>query len=185
MNTSIAVIIPVFNLEKYIEETLTSVINQTSSPDEIIVIDDGSSDNSWAKIKEMKKEIKYLKALKLSKNYGHQIALFAGIKEIYSICDFSISIDADRQHDIEKFDSLIDCYDTEHEIVIAVSDRYQDSIFKKITANLFYKFLNLISSIKTEPHHADYRLLSKKAMIEVIKYDNKKIKHWDNRIVLY
>ncbi len=180
----LSVLIPAYNEQDNLRNTISEVqkkidelisLSLISKDSFIAIIDDGSTDKTWSTLQELKHKFINLKALKLSKNCGHQIALFAGIREFSNLCDFSISIDADMQHDINKFEELIKFFKKNYDIVIAVSDRKTDSFFKKFTANIFYKLLNLISNIKTEPHHADYRLLSKKAMIEVIKYENKNI----------
>ncbi len=180
----LAVLIPSFNEEDNLKNTISIIqkkiddlikINLISKDSLIVIIDDGSTDDTWDTLKKLKKKFTNLKALKLSKNYGHQVALFAGIKEFKNSCDFSISIDADMQHDINKFKELVSFYKKKYDIVIGISDRRTDNFFKKFTASIFYKILNLISSSKIEPHHADFRLLSSKVMNEISKYENKNI----------
>ncbi len=180
----LAVLIPSYNESDNLNEIISEVNekineliknNKISKESSIIIIDDGSTDNSWQEIEKIKNKFDNLKAIQLSKNFGHQVALYAGIKEFYNNFDFSISVDADGQHDISKFNVLIDHYYSGNEIVIAVSDRKDDTLFKKITAKFYYKLLNLISSEKIEPNHADFRLISKKVMEEITKYENKNI----------
>lgn len=180
----LAVLIPSYNEESNLIKTLSVTQNKIDelvlknliSEDSFVAfIDDGSIDNTWLVIKDLKKKFPKLKALKLSRNCGHQIALFAGINEFKNACDFSISIDADMQHDINKFEDLINSFHKNFDIVIAISDRKLDSFFKKITAKIFYKFINFISVSRIEPHHADFRLLSQQAMYEISKYENKNI----------
>ncbi len=181
----LAVLIPGYNEEDSVNFTLNAIskkLNEMikkkmiSRNSFIAFIDDGSSDKTWEVINKFKKN-KYnnLKALKLSKNYGHQIALFAGIKEFHSQCDCSISVDADLQHDIGLFDKFIEFFKDDFEMVLAISDQKTESFFKIITANLFYKILNFISFSKIEPNHADFRLLSKKSMEEISKHESKSI----------
>ncbi len=181
----LAILIPGYNEQSTIDFTLDAISKKlqemikkkiVSRNSFIAFIDDGSDDHTWKYINKYKKNKKInLKALKLSRNYGHQIALFAGIKEYFNNCDCSISVDADLQHDIGLFEKFIEAYKAGNEMVLGVTDQKTETLFKKTTANLFYKILNIISFSKIEPNHADFRLLGKKSMKEISKYESKSI----------
>ncbi|WP_300717318.1 glycosyltransferase [uncultured Helicobacter sp.] len=102
--------------------------------------------------------------LKLSRNFGHQNALLAGLEYAAHKCDCAISIDCDLQQDENMFDEFIRKYQAGSDIVLGIrNDRHTDSLFKKQSANVFYDFMALMGT-KVVKNHADYRLLSAKAL---------------------
>ncbi|WP_394965721.1 glycosyltransferase [uncultured Helicobacter sp.] len=109
-------------------------------------------------------------ALKLSTNKGHQNALLAGLEYASTRCDCAISIDCDLQQDEQKLDEFIQKYKNGADIVMGIrNDRDTDTIFKKYTALGFYKLMNLMG-VKLTKNHADYRLLSQKALNALLNH---------------
>ncbi|WP_280523786.1 glycosyltransferase [Helicobacter equorum] len=109
-------------------------------------------------------------ALKLSTNKGHQNALLAGLEYASTRCDCAISIDCDLQQDEQKLDEFIQKYKNGADIVMGIrNDRNTDTIFKKYTALGFYKLMNLMG-VKLTKNHADYRLLSQKALNALLNH---------------
>lgn len=169
-------VIPCFNEEECLNETnkrlkekLDKLINEKtiSSKSKIVYIDDGSKDRTWEIIEKLgNKTI----GIKLSKNHGHQNALLAGLMYSKDYCDAAISMDADLQDDINAVDKFIKKFSDGTEIVYGVrSERKKDSPFKKHSALLFYKIMNKLGA-NTIFNHADYRLMSKRALEELSKY---------------
>jgi polyisoprenyl-phosphate glycosyltransferase len=132
----------------------------------VLLVDDGSTDETWSLIEEATRAHPgRVQGLKLSRNVGHQNALLAGLLTQIGKCDASISLDADLQDDISVIGKMISHFRLKHaEIVFAVrKERRSDSIFKRGTADLYYRVLNWLGA-EIIPHHADFRLMSDRAM---------------------
>ena len=131
MNKSIAIIIPVYNVEKYLVPCLESVIKQTIKPNEVLLIDDGSTDNSGIICDKYSKDYKYIKTIH-QKNKGLSEARNTGINNIHS--KYFILLDSDdtiEENTIEQFNNFIS--DTEQpEIVVGnVLSHWPNRIIKK------------------------------------------------------
>ena len=108
--------------------------------------------------------------MKLAGNVGHQFALTAGLITANDLCDVSVSIDADLQDDVNVIEDMIDQYHEGNDIVYGVrKERKTDTFFKRTTAQAFYKLM-AIMGVKTVYNHADFRLMSKRALAEFSHY---------------
>jgi glycosyltransferase involved in cell wall biosynthesis len=137
---------------------------QISSDSFICYVDDGSADSTWNIIEETQLHNPLFRGLKLSRNFGHQNALIAGLMQFKDDADGLISMDADLQDDINLVHEFIAKYKEGYEVIYGVrDDRSTDTSFKRGTAGFFYKFQNLMG-IEAVPNHADYRFLSSKAL---------------------
>ena len=116
----ISIIIPVYNAEKYISECLDSILSQSFTDFELLLIDDGSKDKTWEKIEEAHVNFKYVKGLKLAGNVGHQNALLAGLLYAKDFSDATVSIDADLQDDVNAIENMTDLWDSGCDIVYGV-----------------------------------------------------------------
>lgn len=173
------IVIPCYNEEAVLAETanrLTDKIERmikeklVSEKTRIMFVDDGSKDGTWSLIKKLHKENKYVDGLKLARNRGHQNALLAGLMTAKKYADIVISMDADLQDDIEVLDSFVKEYEQGAEIVYGVrSSRKKDSFFKRNTAQFFYRMMKRFG-VEIVYNHADYRLMSKRAVDELEKY---------------
>ena len=169
----LAVVVPCYNEEEVLPSTisiLSELLDQmiseqrVASDSYILFVDDGSSDRTWDIISENHAANKYVKGLKLAGNVGHQNALIAGLSEIKDRCDMAISIDSDLQDDEQAMKEMVDHFNKGCDIVYGVrSSRDSDSFLKRTTAQSFYK-LQKAFGIKSIYNHADYRLMSKKAL---------------------
>ena len=111
-----------------------------------------------------------MRAVKLAKNCGHQSALVAGLLTAREDADMTVSIDADLQDDTSVIREMVDEYHNGCEIVYGVrGSRKSDSFFKRTTAEGFYKLLAALG-VKTVFNHADFRLMSRKALNELAEY---------------
>ena len=139
------------------------------SPDSrIYFIDDGSPDGTWDYIAQLVSSDRKFRGIKLARNYGHQYALYAGLMNAEG--DALVSIDADLQDDIDAVDKMVERYLEGNEIVFGVrDDRVTDGKFKRWTATLHY-WVAARFGIKTIPNHADFRLMSRKAIAMLGKY---------------
>lgn len=136
----------------------------------IAFVDDGSRDSTWEIISDFCCQDKCYLGIKLSRNKGHQNALIAGMMYAKDKCDCVITLDADLQDDIDVIEDFIVAYNEGSQIVYGVrSDRSTDTVFKRNTAQTYYKLLKAIG-VETVNNHADYRLVSQQALNELDKY---------------
>jgi glycosyltransferase involved in cell wall biosynthesis len=173
-------IIPCYNEEEVLMETasrlkekLTQLVEagQVSPRSRIVFVNDGSRDHTWEIICNLHQKNFIFSGINLSKNRGHQNALLAGLMTVKDICDMAISMDADLQDDIDAVDEMVKKYHEGCEIVYGVrSKRDTDTFFKKFTAESFYKVMNLLGA-NTVYNHADYRLMSRKALKALSQYE--------------
>jgi len=169
----LGIVIPCYNEEEVLHETtkrLQSIFDEMISENKIskdsfvCYVDDGSKDNTWKLIEEFKNNSTTFKGIKLSRNFGHQNALTAGLMQLKDSADALISMDSDLQDDINIVKEFVQKYKEGYDVVYGVrEDRSQDTKFKRTTAEFFYKFQSFMG-IETINNHADYRLLSKKAL---------------------
>jgi len=169
----LGIVVPCYNEEEVLHETTKRLSDLFSrlidagkidSESFICYVDDGSKDKTWEMIEEITQRQSHFKGIKLSRNFGHQNALLAGLMQLKSSADALISMDADLQDDIELVWEFVAKYQEGYEIVYGVrEDRSSDSRFKRGTAESFYK-LQHIMGIETVHNHADYRLMSSRAL---------------------
>lgn len=128
---------------------------------EVIFVNDGSCDNSLEILKDIAMRDENVKIISLSKNYGHEAAMLAGID--HSSGDAVICMDADLQHPPSKIKEMLKKFQEGYEIINMVRVENKDAkLLKKITSKLFYRFLNKISPAKFEPNASDFFLISKR-----------------------
>ena len=166
MNKSIAIVIPSYNEATNID-VLTHALNETiqniNYTFKFIFVDDGSSDETVAVLKEKSKEHQHIFYLELSRNFGHQNALKAGIDLVKNDVDAIISMDGDMQHPPKIIPKLIQKWEEGFEVVYTIREEDNKLGFiKNKTSNLFYGLMNKLSDIKFEPGTADFRLIDKK-----------------------
>jgi polyisoprenyl-phosphate glycosyltransferase len=134
----------------------------------IYFVDDGSTDGTWATISGLVESDERFEGVKLTRNFGHQYAVYAGL--MHAKGDALISIDADLQDDINAIDEMVEKYLQGSEIVYGVrADRHSDKRFKRWTASLHY-WMSGRFGVHTIPNHADFRLLSRRAVSILSQY---------------
>lgn len=173
-------VIPCYNEEevlpitkKALKEKMESLISakKISADSKVMFVNDGSKDKTWELIEKYHKEDPLFVGVKLSRNKGHQNALLAGLMTAKKYADITISMDADLQDGINVIDKMIEEYNKGKEIVYGVrSSRKKDSWFKRTTAEGFYKMMHLMG-VEVVFNHADCRLMSKRALNELEKFD--------------
>lgn len=175
----VAVVIPCFNEEAALPITVKQLFgvidgmceNGLISRDSyLLCCNDGSTDRTWQVIQQLHSENKRVKGVSLAHNRGHQYALLAGLMAVRGHCDAAISIDADLQDDINAIPEMIKKYLQGYEIVYGVrASRATDSWFKRTTARAFYS-LQKKMGLDTIYDHADYRLMSNRALDALSEY---------------
>ena len=175
------VIIPCYNESPVIIEAAKEISKELEyikmaskiSDYEIIFIDDGSKDNTWDLIKKISGQ--HIHGIKLSRNVGHQNALWAGYEYSQNKCDMVISIDADLQQDTKTISTMVDRFLDGNDIVYGIrNDRSTDSYLKRKASSCFYKIMNFLGG-ETLPNHADFRLLSSRACKALIAYPERNV----------
>ena len=160
----ISIVVPSFNEEGNIEvmiDALDFELQKIGLDYEIIFVDDGSKDNSLSLLKKLSIINKNLFFIELSRNFGHQNALMAGLD--LATGDAIITMDGDMQHPPNLIPEMILKWQEGYDIVY--TRRLEDKnlpFFKKITSKYFYKLINYISEIDIEQGTADFRLMDKK-----------------------
>lgn len=133
-------------------------------------VNDGSKDDTWNIIQQLADQDEHYIGIAQSRNRGHQNAVLAGLMEAKDMCDITISIDCDGQDDINAMDEMVKAYLEGCEIVYGVRiQRDTDTFFKRFTAESFYKLLNSMGA-EVVYNHADYRLISSRALQELAKF---------------
>jgi polyisoprenyl-phosphate glycosyltransferase len=167
MKQKISIVVPIYNEEENLPllySTVTEIMEAYSDryTYELILVNDGSRDSSWSIISALAKNDPYIKALNFSRNFGHQMALTAGYD--HASGDAIISIDADLQDPPSLIVEMLKAWHDGSSIVYARRINRQDSFLKKITALLYYRFLDYVSDVKIPRNVGDYRLIDKKVL---------------------
>lgn len=187
MNTSLprlAIVIPCFNEQSVLPNTLEKLLaitqdligkNQITSDSFLYCVDDGSYDETWSIIADAHLHNPMVKGLRLSRNVGHQNALLAGLLSIKKKVDCTISIDADLQDDISVIKNMIEHYQKGSDIVYGVrKSRQKDTLFKRLTAIIFYKVMQR-SGANILFNHADFRLLSSRTLDQLNQFKERNL----------
>ncbi len=165
-----SVIIPIYNEEENIQllyDRLQEVMTGLQSETEYIFINDGSADASIQLIKGLSAQNKHVKYIDFSRNFGHQIAVSAGLDKCAG--NRVVIIDADLQDPPELILEMAKKMDEGYEVVYAQRrSRKGESFFKKITASGFYKILRSITSIDIPLNTGDFRMMDKR-IVEVLR----------------
>ncbi len=175
----LTIVVPCYNEEEVLMITareLTSILKEMisetliSPESSMLFVDDGSKDKTWELITALHKTNHHANGIKLAKNAGHQNALLAGMDTAKAYSDCIITIDADLQDDVQAIRQFIHKYRAGHDVVYGIRrERKNDTAFKRHTAQWFYRVMEKMG-VELIYNHADYRLLSKKALEELGRY---------------
>lgn len=161
----LSVVIPAYNEAENIApllRRLTPVLDSLNSPWEIIFVDDGSSDATAAATAAAAAGNERIRPLRLARNFGHQVALYAGIEHARGAA--VISLDADLQHPPELIPEMVRLWRDGADVVQCVRRRTAGAgAFKSLTSRAFYRILSALATVQVSPGAADFRLLSRRA----------------------
>lgn len=167
----LSVVVPVYNEENVIvefHERLEKVLDRIDGLAEIIYVNDGSHDQTLGILRELNKNEERVAVLNLSRNFGKEIALSAGLD--YSHGEAVIIIDADLQDPPELIPQLVTRWRQGFDVVYATrTARSGETFFKKMTAKYFYRILRIVSRVEIPPDTGDFRLLSRRAVMSLGK----------------
>ncbi|NQU95491.1 MAG: glycosyltransferase family 2 protein [Candidatus Omnitrophica bacterium] len=173
-NPSVSIVFPIFNEEETIKllyQLVRDVCTKSNVDYEMIFVDDGSTDNSLNVVKDLKNQDKKVAFVSLSRNFGHQSALFAGMS--YATGDAVITMDADLQHSPSLIPKMIDLWRNGYEVVYTMKKKYDLPFIMSLVIKLFYWFISKISDIRLSFGQSDFRLLDRKvldAILEIPEY---------------
>jgi glycosyltransferase involved in cell wall biosynthesis len=170
-DSHISIVVPVYNEEKVIGaflDELFGVMTAGVYSFEVILVDDGSTDNTVHIIKEFGFRYAPIKLISLTRNFGHQYALWAGIEKATG--DAVIMMDADLQHPPTLIPELIEKWRSGARVVQTVRNNRGITLFKRVSSKLFYFFLNLFSDFRLSPSTADFCLIDKTVVKELLKF---------------
>ncbi|MGL4825958.1 MAG: glycosyltransferase family 2 protein [Vibrionaceae bacterium] len=168
---TISIICPCFNEQEVVEhftQKISAILHATGFSFELIFINDGSTDNTLERLYELAAQNSYIRVLNLSRNFGKEAALTAGLDHAHG--EVVIPIDADLQDPPELITQFIEKWQQGYDVVLAKRvDRSQDSWAKKLSANLFYKFHNLIANVPLPDNVGDFRLMTQRVVESIRK----------------
>ncbi|MBQ8990134.1 MAG: glycosyltransferase family 2 protein [Prevotella sp.] len=180
----LVIVVPCYNEEAVLTETntrLTGLLKDLTAKSKIMkesfvaYVDDGSKDTTWQLILKLQQGSEQVHGLKLAHNAGHQNALMAGMETFKDRADAIVTIDADLQDDVNAIVAMVDAYLEGTDIVYGVRrERTTDTFFKRTTALFFYRLMAVLGA-DTVYNHADYRLMSRRAVDELCQYSERNL----------
>ena len=170
MSTKYSIIAPIFNELDNLPELyarIRDVLSATGGTWELILVDDGSTDGSTDRIRELAAQDKHVRPVIFARNFGHQVAITAGWD--YARGEAVVIIDADLQDPPEVIPEMIAKWKEGFEVVYAVrAEREGETWFKKISAAAFYRIIYRITDVKIPVDTGDFRLMDRK-VVDVLK----------------
>lgn len=184
VNNTLYIVLPSYNEEAVLHETSRQLLelmkrmradSLVSLQSRIVFVDDGSKDKTWEIIDRLSDEYEDIIGIKLSKNVGHQNALYAGLMTVKDNCDCAISIDADLQDDIHAIPEMMQKFLEGDDIVYGIrKKRTSDSWFKRSSAVFFYKLMQMMGT-DIRFNHADFRLMSKRSIEALAEFKERNL----------
>lgn len=170
----ISVISPVYQAQDIVDELVERLIielEKNTNDYEILLVDDGSKDDSWTKIKENCEANSKVKGIKLSKNFGQHYAIFAGTKN--AIGDFIIIIDCDLQDNPIYIRNFIKEFNKGYEIIFSRRLSNKQSFFKRLSSIIFNLIINAFSKEKNDLKIGSFVGFNKKVLVHFNKFEDK------------
>jgi len=168
---TVSIVIPCYNEEDniiQIKEAICEVLSGMSLDLEFIFVDDGSKDKTWDVVCQLARADSRIKGLKLSRNFGHQSAILAGLHHAKGDC--VISMDCDLQHPPSVLPDFINKWQSGSEIVIGIRQEQKESGFKRFSSQFFYNFFNFLSDYKIAKNTGDFRLLDRSVLDKILQF---------------
>lgn len=180
----LAIVSPCYNEQEILRDSakrLTLLFDELiakgkiASDSFILFVNDGSKDRTWEIIKDLFENNPYVLGINLAANVGHQHAIMAGMMTAREMSDAVITIDADLQDDLNAIEKMVDKFEAGYDIVYGIKvSRKADSFFKRTTAKTFYKLQHKLGA-KTVYNHADFRLMSSRALEQLSHYKERNL----------
>ncbi|MDA9650305.1 glycosyltransferase family 2 protein [Candidatus Pelagibacter sp.] len=175
--SSITIVGPCYNEDQNIDEYIkrvVKIVEKLNLDYKIILVDDGSEDNTWTKISEHTIDNNRIHGLKFTRNFGHQAALMAGIN--FANSDYIFCSDVDLQDPPELLEQMFKkIKEKKLDVVFGKRTKNDESFLKKYSSIAFYKFFNLLSNTKINEQTSDFILMNNKVISELKKVKDKDI----------
>ena len=166
MGKTYSFVIPVHNEQETLAELrrrLVPVLDRLDGDSEVLLVDDGSVDRSWVLIEQLHREDGRFRGIKLSRNFGHQVAITAGMDLARG--QAVVVMDADLQDPPEVVLEMAEKWRDGYEVIYGVrEDRTTDTWFKRSTASMFYALLNRLADVDIPQHVGDFRMVDQRAV---------------------
>jgi dolichol-phosphate mannosyltransferase len=183
----ISIVVPAYNEERNLDvlhRRVSGIMDGAVGREdwELVFVDDGSTDGTWLAIDALSKSDVRVRGVRLSRNFGHQSALMAGLAAARG--QAVVMMDADLQHPPELLPQLVAKWREGFQIVHAVRrDPPNLSWFKRATSRAYYKMFAFLSGVEIEPGAADFRLLDRQVLDEILQFEEeglflRGIVHW-------
>ena len=166
-----SIVIPVFNEEKMILPMYEKLVPFLNNEDEVLFINDGSTDTTVNEIKSLIEKDRRLKLINFSRNFGHQPAITAGLQ--YSEGDVVIVMDCDLQDPPELIPELLKKWKEGYDVVHCIRKKRKESLFKRVSYKLFYWLYTRLSDFETLMDSGDFSLMSRRVVNEINKMQEK------------
>ncbi len=166
----ISIVIPIFNEEENLHNLynrLTDAAPTWNDSYEIVLVNDGSNDRSLEIMTEFAQKDERVRVIKLSRNFGHQPAISAGIQEAKG--DAVVIMDGDLQDPPEELHRFLDKWREGYQVVYAIRTKRKEGFFKKIAYSSFYRLLSWISDIEIPLDSGDFCVMDRKVVNTIVK----------------
>lgn len=174
-NPYLSIVIPLYNEEENIQalyEALMETLTPMNKTYEIIFSDDGSKDKSFEMVKELHQINPSVTGISLSRNFGHQVALSAGMQHARG--EVIVTMDADLQHPPATIPVLLEYYNQGYDIVNTRRiDSKEIGKFKKLSSLMFYRMINRISDVPITESSSDFRIMSRRALDAFLQFSER------------
>ena len=170
----VSIIIPVFNEAENIQPLQEQLKRYCKGSFEFIFVDDGSTDNTYQEIERLSASDHQYKCISLSRNFGHQNAIMAGLENASG--DHIVIMDGDLQHPPSLIPGMLEKLQGGTDVVKTRRNKTIDSsLAKKLTGAAFYKFINFISDVKIEPNVADFKAFNRKVLKSILQFKEREL----------
>lgn len=170
----LSIVIPVFNEQENIEPLFVELQKYCGGDTEFLFVDDGSIDDTLRKIETLANSDSRVKCISLSRNFGHQNALMAGLQ--YAKGDIIVIMDGDLQHPPSLIPAMIEKINSGYDVVQTKRLKTAEiGIGKKIFTSLFYKFLNGISDTSIEENVADFKAFTSNILKSILQFEEREL----------
>ncbi len=170
MSKKISILVPVYNSAKFMNKLLEAIDEERVKSNwnlELVLVDDGSKDNSFEKIEELAKIYPYIKGIKLSKNFGHQIAVKTAMS--HATGDYIAIIDDDLQDPPSQLPGFFKYLDEGYDVAYGIRKNRKESFLKRMAYNSFYKILKAMSDIHIPIDSGDFCVMKKQVLDNMLK----------------
>lgn len=170
MSKKISILVPIYNSAKFMDKLLEAIEIERKAHNwnlELVLVDDGSKDKSFEKIEELAQIYPYIKGIKLSKNFGHQIAVKTAMH--HSTGDYIAVIDDDLQDPPSQLPGFFKYLDDGYDVAYGIRKNRKESFLKRMAYNGFYKVLKAMSDIHIPIDSGDFCVMKKQVLDNMLK----------------